>query len=167
MSQAGQRLDPSRYTIIPRTLSFLMRGHQVLLLRLGADRGEWAGRLNGIGGHIEACEDVLASARREIREEAGLTPGDLRLCGVVLIDAGPPGIGLFVFVGTAQGDLPQQSGPEGQAVWVDLDRLSEEATVEDLPELLPRALEGYAGKICFFAHYRYDPTGRLRILFSP
>jgi len=167
MSQAGQRLDPSRYTIVPRTLSFVVRGRQVLLLRLGADRGEWAGRLNGIGGHIEAGEDVLTSARREIREEAGLSPGDLRLCGVVMIDVGPPGIGLFVFVGTTQHDPPHESGPEGEVVWVDLDHLSEEATVEDLPELLPRALEGYAGRTCFFARYDYDKTGRLRIAFNP
>ena len=167
MSQAGQRLDPARYTIVPRTLSFLVHGQQVLLLRLGADRGEWAGRLNGIGGHIEPGEDVLTSARREIREEAGLSPGDLHLCGIVMIDVGPPGIGLFVFVGTAQGDPPQDGGPEGEAVWVDLGHLSEQATVEDLPELLPRALEAYARQTCFFAGYRYDETGRLRILFNP
>ena len=98
---------------------------QVLLLRLGADRGEWAGRLNGIGGHIEPGEDVLTSARREIREEAGLSPGDLRLCGVVMIDVGPPGIGLFVLVGTAQGRPAPRGGLEGRpggstsAAWVE------------------------------------------------
>lgn len=167
MSQAGQRLDPSRYTIVPRTLSFLVRGNRVLLLQLGADRGEWAGRLNGVGGHIEAGEDVLTSARREIREETGLSPGELRLSGVVMIDVGPPGIGLFVFVGTDEGDSPPESGPEGRPVWVDLDRLSDEVTVEDIPQLIPRALQGFARRTCFFARYRYDETGQLRIIFSP
>ncbi len=41
MSLAGQRLQLDRYTIIPRTLTFLRRKDEVLLIRLAANRGDW------------------------------------------------------------------------------------------------------------------------------
>lgn len=166
MSLAGQRLDPRRYTVVPRTLSFLVRGGEVLLLRVGAERGAWAGRLNGLGGHIEPGEDVLTSARREIREEAGLSPGDLRLCGVVMIDTGPPGIGLFVLVGSVPAQAAPQPGPEGRPEWVRLDRLDQAPLVEDLPAILPRALASHAAHAVFLARYQYDQDGQLRISFA-
>ena len=166
MSLAGQRLDPQRYTLVPRTLSFLVRGGEVLLLRLGGDRGEWAGKLNGLGGHIERGEDVLTSARREIREEAGLTPGDLRLSGVVTIDIGPPGIGLFVLVGNLPADARPQAGPEGRPEWVRLAHLDQAPLVEDLPTILPRALACYEAREVFLARYSFDEHGALKIHFA-
>jgi 8-oxo-dGTP diphosphatase len=166
MPTDGQRLDPTRYTIVPRTLSFLVRGDQVLLLRLNSDRGEWGGKLNGLGGHLEAGEDVLGSARREIYEEAGLSPADLRLCGVVVVDTGrAPGIGLYVCVGQT-GDQPLLSaGPEGEPVWVKIDALSEQPLVEDLAVLLPRALDAYRDHTCFSARSLIDPGGSMHVVF--
>jgi 8-oxo-dGTP diphosphatase len=167
MSKSGQRLDPTRYTIVPRTLSFVFRGDHVLLLRLGPDRGEWAGKLNGLGGHIEAGEDALTSARREIREEAGISPGGLRLCGVVFIDTGEaPGIGLYVFVGEAAPGSGSASGPESDLVWADASQLSSLPLVEDLSILLPRALESYRRGSTFSALSRYDADGALHLTFG-
>jgi 8-oxo-dGTP diphosphatase len=167
MSQAGQRLDPTRYTIVPRTLSFVLRRDQVLLLRMRPDRGEWAGKLNGLGGHIEVGEDVLSSARREIREEAGLSPGDLRLCGVVLIDTGQvPGIGLYVCVGEVSDDVQPQSGAEGELVWAGIGGLAHQLLVEDLPVLLPRAIDCYRRQATFSARYQYRADGTLHISFG-
>jgi 8-oxo-dGTP diphosphatase len=167
MSQAGQRLDPSRYSIVPRTLSFVLRRDQVLLLRLGLERGEWADKLNGLGGHVEAGEDVLNSARREIREEAGLSPGDLRLCGVVLIDTGRvPGIGLYVYVGQVEDDAQSHAGQEGELAWVNINDLARHPLVDDLSVLLPRALDCYRRNAGFSALYKYDRNGALRISFG-
>ena len=61
-----------RYAAVPRTLTFLLRGDEVLLLRGAPGKGRWARRLNGIGGHVEPGESVLAGALREVREETGL-----------------------------------------------------------------------------------------------
>ncbi len=166
MSREGQRLQPGRYMIVPRTLSFLLRGEEILLLRLAPDRGAWAGCLNGIGGHIEAGEDPLTSARREIIEEAGLTAAELRLCGLILIDVGgSPGIGLYAFVGEADpGEL--RPGPEGNLVWVPSTALGQERLVEDLPTLLPALLRCHGARTVLSALYTYDSAGRLTITFA-
>ena len=66
-----------------RTLCFLFYENRVLLLRGADDKRLWAGRLNGIGGHVEPGEDLLVAARREIAEEAGITDIQPRLCGII------------------------------------------------------------------------------------
>ena len=166
MSLAGQRLQPDRYTVIPRTLTFLTRPDEILLIRLGPDRGEWSGLLNGVGGHIEQGEDPVQSARREITEETGLTAAELMLAGVVIIDTGEkPGIGLYVFVGEAEnGELTP--GGEGTPEWIRQDELDEASLVADLPVLIPEALARREGAAPFSAIYKYDKTGQLKIKLS-
>ncbi len=166
MSLDGQRIQRGRYTIIPRTLIFLTRPGEVLLIKNAPGRGAWAGLLNGVGGHLERGESPYSGAMREIREETGLTARELRLVGVVVIDTGSiPGIGLYVFVGkAAQGDLhPTQ---EGLPQWVPYHRLAKEPLMEDLPELLPRALTAYEGGVPFTALFRYGADGHLKIAFD-
>ena len=75
----GVAKSKHRYQVIPRTLCFITYGDEVLLLRGGPHKRLWAGRYNGVGGHIEAGEDVHAATLREIDEETGLTVHDLRL----------------------------------------------------------------------------------------
>ncbi len=166
MSLAGQRIQPDRYTLIPRTLTFLTRQDEILLIRLGPERGEWSGLLNGAGGHVEQGEDPVQSARREIAEETGLTAAELTLAGVVIIDTGEqPGIGLYVFIGEAEeGEL--KPGREGTPEWIPLDKLDEASLVADLPALIPEALARRAGAAPFSAVYEYDKKGRLKIRFS-
>lgn len=167
MSLQGQRIQPERYKTIPRTLSFLVAGERILLTRVAPGRGAWSGMLNGLGGHIEKGESPYDSAMREIREETGLDPEGLRLCGVVIVDVGSdPGIGLYVFVGEAPPGSPSAS-PEGEPVWQDIDRLEELDLVEDLPALIPRALASYRGAPPFSAIYMYDSSGMLHTQFRP
>ena len=166
MSLAGQRLQPDRYTVVPRTLVFLVRSESLLLLKVPAERGAWAGRLNGYGGHIERGEDPLSSALRETQEETGLVPSRLRLCGTVLVDTQQvPGIALFVFVGEIEEGEPA-AGSEGTPVWAPLSNLPVQELVEDLPELIPRALQAYQGAPPFSGSYRYTATGELQIHFA-
>ena len=72
-----------RYTVVPRTLCFILQGDDVLLLRGAPNKRLWANRLNGVGGHVEAGESIQAAALREIHEETGLTVRHLRLRGIL------------------------------------------------------------------------------------
>jgi 8-oxo-dGTP diphosphatase len=166
MSLDGQRVQPDRYKIIPRTLTFLVSEDSILLMRVAPGRGGWSGMLNGLGGHVERGEAPLESALRELKEETGLEPEGLRLCGVVSVDVGTdPGIGLYVFVGEAP-TRDVSSGPEGEPVWVQIARIPDAPLVEDLPALIPRALASYKGAPPFSALYRYDSSGKLEVRFT-
>src|SRR5712692_6807428 len=94
--------SPSRYQIVPRVLCFVISGDELLLLKGAPDKKLWAGKYNGLGGHVERGESVHAAAWREIQEESGLSVTGLRLRGVVTVDLETePGIGLFIFTATA------------------------------------------------------------------
>lgn len=167
LSLAGQRAGSNRYQLIPRTLTFVLRGERVLLLELDESKGAWAGHLNGVGGHIERGEHPMRSARRELREETGLRVDELRLCGVVVVDTGEsPGIGLYVFVGESPEGEASATG-EGAPMWVSLKELGGLPLVQDLPILLPRSLKAYEENRPFSALYQYDDGGELSIEVVP
>jgi 8-oxo-dGTP diphosphatase len=170
MPKADQGIDVSlkrqRYAVIPRTLIFITRGDRVLLLRGAPAKRIWANKYNGIGGHIERDEDVYAAALREVREETGLDVDNLRLVGLINIDGDQPtGIMLFVFTATSRSGDPISS-EEGLPEWIARDQLAQIDLVEDLPTILPRALDRPPDAAPFFAHYHYDEQERLVINFK-
>ena len=167
MARDDQKILPHRYQVTPRTLCFVTHDGDVLLLRGAPDKQLWPNKLNGVGGHLEAGEDVYQAARREIREETGLEIQDLHLRGVINIpvDRQDRGIMLFVFTATAASRSTHPS-PEGTLEWVDPAQLSELPLVEDLPILLPRVLAMAPDEPPFFARYHYDEQDQLVILIS-
>src|SRR5204862_3090978 len=74
------------YTPILATLGFLLSpdGRRVLLVHRNRRPGDAPfGKYNGLGGKLEADEDVVAGMRREVREESGLECEELVLRGPV------------------------------------------------------------------------------------
>lgn len=165
MPKSEQGVFHERYQVIPRTLIFITRGDEVLLLKGAAHKRLWANKFNGIGGHVERHEDVLTAARRELNEEAGIS-ADLRLAGTVLIDVQPEaGIAIYVFRGEyAGGEL--QPSEEGELCWVKQAQIASLPLVEDLVVLLPRLFNAEPGSAPFSALYWYDEAERLRISFA-
>lgn len=164
-SEQGVGALPNRYTAIPRVLVFVFNGDDVLLLKGAPDKRIWANRYNGLGGHVEAHEDVYTAAYREVWEESGLQVTDLRLRGVINIDIGQPvGIMLFVFTAQSAGRETRPSD-EGTLEWVPAHYLPNDRLVRDIPILLERIAAMDDGQL-FFARYWYDEHEQLRIDFS-
>ena len=164
MPKKDQGITNDRFTVVPRTLIFVFRDEEVLLIKGAPTKRLWANQYNGIGGHIEQREDVVTSAHRELAEETGLK-ADLSLCGTIMIDAGQPtGVSIFLFKGLYKdGELSASS--EGSLEWVALSDLHDLPLVEDLQDVLPRIADWQPDQALIHAYYFYDEVDRLRIMF--
>lgn len=173
VTEQGTRDPSGRALVTPRVLIFLTSvnhttgAREVLLLKGAPTKRLWANRYNGLGGHVEATEDVYTAAVREVWEEAGIEAHGLTLRGVVTIDTGfdefgrRPGVLMFVFVGETE-ERTLWPSAEGTPAWLPVNELSGYPLVDDLVELLPRALDGPF----FYGHYSPQPDGTLCYMFQ-
>jgi 8-oxo-dGTP diphosphatase len=167
MTLPGQRVQSERYQLIPRTLVFLLHSNKILLVKIADDRGAWAGLYNGVGGHIEAGENPHAAAIREIQEETGIAPKDLRLCGIISVHTSSSlGIGIHVFVGEVDHEEVQTSN-EGEPEWIPLEKLDDYPLVADLPYVIPRALDSYRKNQTFCGLTTFNEAGQPILQFLP
>lgn len=166
MPKSSQGVNVDRYQVIPRTLVFITKGRNVLLIKGAPGKRLWANLYNGVGGHIEKGEDVFSSARREILEETGIQICDLQLCGMVIVDVEEQtGIAIYVFRGEyTSGELI--SSMEGTLEWINLNNLDEYPLVEDLYTLIPKVMEYNIKTGPFSALYQYDQKDQLSISFG-
>ncbi len=149
-----------RYIVYPRTLSFLLNGDDVLLIKRSPNARLFSGMYNGVGGHIERGEDVLSSAQREIREETGLDVPNLSLRCLLHVDEGTdqPGVLVFVFVGHTERRDVTASG-EGTLHWVPLAHVGELNMVPDLLPLLNHVVAQPADSAPIFARSTITSEG--------
>jgi len=166
MPKSDQGVSKDRYQVIPRTLIFITRGDEVLLLKGAATKRLWANRFNGIGGHIEKGESVLSAAQRELKEEAGIEVESLNLSGTVLVDASDTtGILIFIFRGEYSGGELVDSH-EGSLHWIKQDRILDYPLVEDLQFILPRVLKQQKNEEPFSARSFYNEDEKLWVEFD-
>jgi 8-oxo-dGTP diphosphatase len=160
MPVTDQGASRDRYLLIPRVLVFVRRGDKVLLIKGAPTKRLWAGKYNGVGGHVEAGEDLLSAARREFLEETGLI-AELFLCGTVIVDTGDnPGVAVYVYYGDCPDGTPVP-GDEGTLEWVEMEKAASLPCVEDIPPLIDLLRGIKAGDPPFSAHSYYAGDGIL------
>lgn len=136
------------YTPILATLGFVLsEDHRRVLLVHRNRRPEDAhlGKYNGLGGKVEAGEDVVACIRREVREESGLECEEIILRGTVSW----PGFGKsgedwfgFLFRIDRHRGVPWLANSDGPLVWVEIDRILELPLWEGDRHFLPLIFAG-------------------------
>jgi 8-oxo-dGTP diphosphatase len=148
------------FTPVLATLGYVFSpdGRRVLMIHRNARPDDHHhGKFNGLGGKLDAGEDVVAGMRREIREEAGIECTALELRGTISW----PGFGKtgqdwfgFLFRVTAFTGTPFDRNPEGELVWVDADRVLElnlwEGDRHFLPLLFDPAGRPFHGVMPYF-----------------
>jgi 8-oxo-dGTP diphosphatase len=117
------------YTPVLATLAYAVDREtgKVLLIFKDSRHGDTAmTKYNGVGGKLEADENVVAGMKREFVEETGMTVVDYELRGTVSWPGfGPGGESWFGFIfriDAWEGDILGYSR-EGKLTWYDLDRL--------------------------------------------
>jgi 8-oxo-dGTP diphosphatase len=151
--------------MVPRTLIFIKKENNFLLIHKKKPESFGFNKLNGVGGHIEKGEEPFESAQREIEEETGLVVGGLDLCAILFIDINSiPGIQVFVFMADyKEGEFKHSE--EGELCWMSfLEIQKSDEVVSDVPELIKVSEMHEPGAKPLIFKYNYDNSGVLRIV---
>jgi 8-oxo-dGTP diphosphatase len=117
------------YTPILATLGYILSpdGRKTLLVhRNKRQNDQHLGKFNGLGGKMEAGEDIYSCLTREISEEANISCLETVLRGTInWTGFGPNGEDWFGFIYLIKQfeGTPETSNEEGDLVWVDVDKI--------------------------------------------
>ena len=114
------------------------------------------GKMNGLGGKLEPDEGVVASLRRELHEETGLTLDEVALRGTITwTNFGPKReqwLGFIFLVTSWTGSVPE-ANDEGTLHWIErsrlLDACSSDAAVRSRADLSMWAGDRYFVPLVF------------------
>ncbi len=136
------------YCPILGTLGYILSPDRTSVLmthRIARKEDEQYGKYNGLGGHLEANEDVAAGMIREIREESSLEVTEMQLRGTVnWTGFGPHGedwLG-FIFLITGFRGTPLAQNEEGFLSWIPLKEFSRYPMWEGDRFFLPLVFDG-------------------------
>lgn len=117
------------YTPIIGTLGYVLSSdkEEVLLIHRNArPKDHHIGKYMGLGGKMEANEDIVTCMKREIFEEAGIECTEMVLRGTVnwtgFGKSGEDWLG-FVFRIDSFAGVPFKSNVEGKLEWIPLDQI--------------------------------------------
>lgn len=107
---------------VPAAGAIIERGGRILLARRGGP--PYAGTWDVPGGFVEAGEHPARALRRELREELGVAPRDVRFAGFYMDRYGPGGLPLVAIIYTAHvtGE-PRAASDVSEVAWFPRERL--------------------------------------------
>ncbi len=116
---------------IVATLGYVLsedRSRVLMIHRHGRADDHHLGKYNGLGGKLEADEDVLSGMRRELREEAGIECLAMQLRGTLSWPGfgkhGEDWFGFLFLITEYSGTVPERN-LEGALHWVPVDQLDQ------------------------------------------
>jgi len=119
------------YTPIVGTLGYVLspdRQRVLMIHRNARSDDHHLGKYNGLGGKLEADEDVAAGMRREIREESGIECLSMQLRGTISWPGfgkhGEDWLGFIFLIDRFEGE-PHGGNHEGELEWVERSRMME------------------------------------------
>ncbi len=136
------------YRPILATLGFVVsedKKRVLLVHRNKRPKDQHLGKYNGLGGKMEAGEDVFSCLKREIREEAGILCEEAELRGTISWQGfGPSGEDWFGFIFLVHSfhGKPWSANEEGDLHWVSLDELDALPMWEGDKYFLPLVFDG-------------------------
>jgi 8-oxo-dGTP diphosphatase len=117
------------YTPILATLGYILspgRNQTLMIHRNARGDDQHLGKYNGLGGKLDAGEDIVTGFKREVREEAGIECVDFTLRGTISW----PGFGKhgedwfgFIFRVETFNGTPIRENHEGTLEWIDVDKV--------------------------------------------
>ena len=117
------------FTPIVGTLAYLwdtVSDRVLMVRRIARSDDDHFGKVNGVGGKLEADEGISDSLRREVREEIGVELTDFALRGTITwTNFGPKReewLG-FIFLVTGWDGQPPAENVEGTLEWIERSRL--------------------------------------------
>lgn len=134
------------YQPILATLGYVFsedRKKVLMVHRTGRSGDHHAGKYNGLGGKLEANENIADGMIREIREEAGIECTSLQLAGTVSWPGfgkdGEDWFGFLFRILSFSGTVNERS-PEGPLEWIEINRLDYLPLWEGDRHFLPEVL---------------------------
>lgn len=134
------------------TLGYVLSpdGKSVLLVHRNARPDDnHFGKYNGLGGKLDANEDVVSGMCREIFEEAGIECTSLHLRGTISW----PGFGKngedwfgFIFLIDGWTGTPKSENPEGTLTWIEIGKILELPLWEGDRYFLPLVFDANVGQ---------------------
>lgn len=155
-----------RYQVVPRTLIFVFHRDCVLLLRGAETKKNFPGLYNGLGGHVEHGESVLAGAERELFEESGIQGVELELCGLSIDSTHPDvGVEVHIFRGEIDREIAPIASDEGELEWVPVSELGRLPALPDLVPFVERCRGWKSGGRIFYAVADWNAKDRGQLRF--
>ena len=151
-----------KYCPILSTLGYVLSpdGKKVLLShRIGRKSDDQYGKFNGLGGHMEATEDIATCMIREIREEAGIEVTSMTMRGTVnWTGFGPRNEDwlAFIFLITAYTGTPKTNNDEGPLQWFPISSIDQLPMWEGDRYFLPLVFDDDPRHFHGYLPYRND-----------
>jgi 8-oxo-dGTP diphosphatase len=128
-------------------ITYIFKDDKVLLINKKTGLG--AGKVNAPGGRVESYEMPIEAAVREVQEETGLTPLNVKEVGQLsfIFKDGYSLKGIVYFADDCTGDMIETD--EADPFWQDSDKIPFDKMWEDDKLWLPLAMKGKYIKGCF------------------